>query len=102
MSQIEGPNVIAGYDIETAQSLLGPIDYLPGEQIGCIDRICNAIIDIWMTIQRVFTYIFGDRFGRHQWYNNQAAFSIVQQYCTRSYYCEGRFQKSMPFTKALD
>jgi hypothetical protein len=93
MSQIEGPNVIAGYDIETALSLLGPIDYLPGEEISCMSRLCNVIINIWITIQRIFTYIFGDRYGRHQWYNNQAAFDIVQQYCTHSHYYEGTFPK---------
>lgn len=101
MSQIEGPNIIAGYDLETAGSLLGPIDYLPGETLSCIDRICNFIVQIWITIQRVFTYIFGDRFGRHLWYDNQAAFSIVHQYCTHSQYHVGTFEKINHLYQAL-
>lgn len=101
MTYIEGPDVIAGYDLDTARNLLGVADYQPGQETGLIDCICNFICAIWIMMQRMFTFIFGDRHGSHCWYNNQAAASLLERYCDGSEYRIGTYVKVKAIYQSL-
>jgi hypothetical protein len=66
------------YDLNKAIRLLGPQDIFPANEKRneCIERVCSFISEIWITIQRIFNYLWGD----HEWYNNETAYQIVFNY----------------------
>jgi hypothetical protein len=65
-----------GYNVEMAQSLLGPANLGEAEPHGCCDHLALFIQNIVTVIFRIINYIFGD----HQWYNNHTALQILQGY----------------------
>lgn len=74
--------LINGYCPITAEELLGSVNYgYPHSDMGCLDRLSNLIYDIWITVRRVFNYLFGDGL----WYNNQKAAELITYYCLDQY-----------------
>lgn len=81
MSHIEGPDIIGGYDLDTAHRLLGVAAPQSTEDHSLINSIYRLVCSIWIIIQRTFTYVVGDCNGNHLWYNNEAAVRIIERFC---------------------
>lgn len=79
---IQDSNLYREYNFAIARDLLGPADYLPGEQNSCLDSICNVITHIWISFKRMLNYIFGD----HRWHNNLTAYNMIYNYCYENIY----------------
>jgi hypothetical protein len=73
---VETVSHFEGYNIETALYLLGPADRGDAISQRCCDHLSLLIQNIVTVIFRVLNYLFGD----HQWYNNQTARQILQEY----------------------
>lgn len=67
---------VGDYNVNTALRLLGPADFRNSEPQCCIDHLVLIIQHIGLCILRILNFVCGD----HQWYNNQTAYLIVQQY----------------------
>lgn len=68
--------LVGPYHVETALRLLGPADFGVAEPHGCMDHAALILNQIVIFVFRVFNLICGDR----QWYDNETARRIVEQY----------------------
>lgn len=65
------------YDLNKVQKYLGTQDiFSNSDKNDCVQKICNFISEIWISIQRIYNYLCGD----HEWYNNETAYRIVFHY----------------------
>lgn len=78
---VSSPYHIGVYNVDTALRLLGPEDFGPVEPKDCLEVLILMVKNIAMSLLRMIHYLFGD----HQWYNNQKARQIVEQFIDQCY-----------------
>jgi hypothetical protein len=68
--------LIGTHYVETALSLLGPANFGSSEPQGCLDHIALVLNHIAIFVLKLFNLICGD----HQWYDNDIARHMIEQY----------------------
>lgn len=67
---------VGDYNVETALRLMGPADFGAFEPHGSLEQVILIVKQIALCVLRILNYVCGD----HQWYDNQTAQEIVEQY----------------------